>query len=344
MRAEAAAPHLSGPDQRQWLDRMERDHDNYRAALEWATLKPSPEAGVRLGFALWRFWQKRGHLNEARSRLMELEERTRRLPPLLAARLYEALGGVAYWRADGPGAIRWYDGALEAWRAAGDKKELANALYNRAYVDILAMMDGVEASVANVDRAKALAQLTEALDLYRGLNDRAGEGNVLWGIGCHNYFNHKPADALPWLEQALGVFLSTGDRTMEAWSRHMLAITVVRLGRLEEARKYAQAALRHFHEAGDLAGVTLLLGDLAGIAVAEGDRQRAGRLMGAAHNLQKLTGTGLAGYVEELFDDDTRADLRNMDGETATFEAEGRNMPLDAVVAYALGRPTGGAG
>jgi predicted ATPase len=336
-RAEAAAPHLSGPEQRQWLDRLEADHDNYRAALDWATRKPSPEIGVQLGFALWRFWQKRGHLNEARTRLMEIEERTRPLPTLLAARLYEALGGVAYWRADGPGAIRWYDGALEAWRAAGDNKELANALYNRAYVDILAMMDGVEASVAKVDRETALAQLMEALELYRGLHDRAGEGNVLWGIGCHNYFNHKPADALPWLEQALDVFLSTGDRTMEAWARHMLAITVVRLGRVEDARKYAQAALRHFHEAGDLAGVTLLLGDLAGIAIADGDRQCSGRLMGAAHNLQKLTGTGLAGYVEELFDDDTRADLRKMEGEMARFEAEGRNMPLDAVVAYALG-------
>jgi hypothetical protein len=54
--------------------------------------------------------------------------------------------------------------------------------------------------------------------------------------------------------------------------------------------------------------------------------------------------TGLAGYVEELFDGDTRADLRKMEGELARFAAEGREMPRDAVVAYALGVPVPAAG
>ena len=66
--AEQAAPHLSGADQRTWLDRLERDHDNLRAALDWATARPDPEVAARLAFALWRFWQQRGYLNEARAR------------------------------------------------------------------------------------------------------------------------------------------------------------------------------------------------------------------------------------------------------------------------------------
>jgi predicted ATPase/class 3 adenylate cyclase len=342
-RAETAAPQLGGTEQRVWLDRLERDHDNFRAALDWATENPDADVGVGLGFALWRFWQKRGYLNEARSRLTELEERTRPLPPLLAARLYEALGGIAYWRADGGAAIHWYDGALEAWRKIGDKREVANALYNRAYVDILAMMEGVQSTFAvpEPDTARSRAQLEEALQLYREAGDRPGEGNVLWGLGCHFYFTHFPDKALPWFEQALKVFISGGDRTMEAWCRHMLAITVVRLGRVDAARAHAQAALKHFHDAGDLAGVTLLFGDLAGIAAANGDMERAGRLMGAARNLQALTGTGLVGYVEELFDGEAKAKLQEMGVER--FQAEGANTPLDRLVAYALeARPAAG--
>src|SRR5206468_12871765 len=76
--AEAAAPHYTGPAQKEWLDRVERDHDNLRAAFDRAVV--AGEAGVagRVGAALWRFWQMRGHLREARMRL----ERVLALPAL----------------------------------------------------------------------------------------------------------------------------------------------------------------------------------------------------------------------------------------------------------------------
>ena len=71
--ARQAAPQLSGGDQRVWLDRLERDHDNMRAALDWAIAKPDPALGARLATALWRFWQQRGYLNEARARFERLD-------------------------------------------------------------------------------------------------------------------------------------------------------------------------------------------------------------------------------------------------------------------------------
>ena len=67
--AEEAAPQLQGADQRAWLDHLERDHDNLRAALAWAIERPAPDVAVRLAFALWRFWQQRGYLVEARREL-----------------------------------------------------------------------------------------------------------------------------------------------------------------------------------------------------------------------------------------------------------------------------------
>jgi len=70
--AEAAAPELLGGRQTAWLDRLEREHDNLRAALEWLTERGAVEAGLRLGNAVGPFWLTRGYLQEPRERLERL--------------------------------------------------------------------------------------------------------------------------------------------------------------------------------------------------------------------------------------------------------------------------------
>lgn len=63
--AEEAEPHLWGPEQVAWLDRVERDSDNLRAALEWALSERGDRSiAQRLGGALHRFWDLAGHWNE----------------------------------------------------------------------------------------------------------------------------------------------------------------------------------------------------------------------------------------------------------------------------------------
>ena len=117
--AEEAAPHLQGAEQRAWLDRLERrprqpaggagvGHGGARAA-DW----PSG-----LVFALWRFWQQRGYLDEARLASTTSPDVTWDLAPDVRARFAETVGGVAYWQADLEPAAGWYDVALEVRRAA----------------------------------------------------------------------------------------------------------------------------------------------------------------------------------------------------------------------------------
>jgi predicted ATPase/class 3 adenylate cyclase len=334
--AERAAPQLSGADQRAWLDRLERDHANLRAALEWSIERPEPELAARLAFALWRFWQQRGYLTEARGRFERMAAMGWELDPVCAARFAEAFGGIAYWQSDHAIATQWYDRALAIWRELGDRREIANALYNRAYADMIVIM-ARDATSEHLDRSRRMVE--ESLAIYEELGDTAGQGNAIWGLGSYYYFTADAANAEDWYRRALELHRTAGHRTMEAWSLHMLALSQAGQRKWEEADATSRHALQHFYEASDVSGVTLTLDDLAIVALAEGDTARAGRLWGAARHLQESTGTALADYVQqtvELFGVPNPHDVLTPE-EIETFAAEGAAMSLDEVVAYALG-------
>ena len=339
--AERAAPHLAGAEQRVWLDRLEREHDNLRAATEWATTTPDPDLAARMAYALWRFWQQRGYLNEARMRLEAMAARDWDLEPVCAARFAEAFGGVAYWQADHPAAEHWYGEQLRRWREIGDTKEIANALFNDSYADILPLMgltgDRLTDAQKHPRYDAGRAKLEEALRLYREIGDRAGEGNILWALGSYHYFTSDAAPAEHWYEEALKLHRSAGHQTMEAWSLHMLALVQIGVDKAEKALANALEALRLFHEAGDVAGLTLVIDDLASIAVRGGDAPRSARLFGAARHLQATSGTTLAMYVEETYTQFNAPSPRSAlpPEEFERYVAEGAAMGLDEVVAYA---------
>ena len=334
--AEEAAPELAGADQRRWLDRLEREHDNLRATLMWAANRPEPELAVRIAFALWRFWQKRGYLNEARGRLDDLRSRGWDLPPLLRARLAEARGGVAYWQADQETAEACYTEALALWREIGDRREIANALYNRAYADAAWIMGGRGGQVE--DAAGAREMLDEALQIYRDLGDPAGEGNILWALGSFHFFANQMSDAEATYREALALHRAGQNQTMEAWSLHMLALALMSQKRSAEAKHAAREALAFFKEAGDVAGITLVLDDLSGVALFDDDLPRAGRMWGAARHLQEITGVDLASFADTGFGSLGYATASQVlpPDDLERYAAEGAAMSLDEAVAYAF--------
>jgi predicted ATPase/class 3 adenylate cyclase len=338
--AEQAAPELNGADQRAWLDRLEREHDNMRAASDWSMAKPDPVLAVRLAFALWRFWQQRGYLNEARARFEGLEAQGWSLDPELRARFDEAFGGIAYWQSDQQTATRLYDDALRIWRELGDKREIANALYNRAYADMIEVMEGRAGPDA---KAGNVARLDEALAIYRELGEIGGEANLLWALGSVHFFTANAGVAEDWYRQALELHRKAGNRSMEAWSLHMLGLSLSGQRRFEEALEVTRHAMRHFYEAGDVSGVTLVLDDLAIVAIGLGDPVRGGRLWGAARHLQQRTGAALADYVKQsngLYGVPTPKDELPTQ-ELETLSAQGAAMSYDEIVAYALEVPAG---
>jgi predicted ATPase/class 3 adenylate cyclase len=336
--AEEAAEHLAGVDQRRWLDRLEVDHDDIRAVLDHSVARGDGATAIPLAFAMWRFWQKHGHLPEARRRLEAMAAAPwSHDDPRLRAKLMEALGGVCWWQADMAEMSQRYQEALDLWTTIGDERELANAYYNASFT--YAMSPDTVTGAAPDPEGIGLGYIERARDLYRKVGDERGEATALWGLGNSLYFrNEGDRLAVAEFRQALEIFRRTGDRTMEAWSLHMLGTGLMRLGQVAEARQHIVHAVRHFYAAGDAAGITLTLDDLSALAVAEGDLVRAARLRGAARSLTAETGTGLASFVEDSYEAKVRPSIRRemSEDDVARYGAEGAAMSLDEVIAYAL--------
>jgi non-specific serine/threonine protein kinase len=292
-----------------------------------------------MAFAMWRFWQKRGHLTEARRRLDGFDAAPwSRDDPVLRARLCEALGGVCWWQGEIEAMTVYYTEAADLWRAIGDRLELANALYNLSFAYSVPA-DWTEVTPQEVDaEGIGIRMLEEARSLFAEAHDERGEANTLWALGNRHYFRDVEEAGTVQFRQALEIFRRVGDRTMEAWSLHMLGSGLLRRGAIEEARECLHHAMRHFWAAGDAAGITLVFDDLSSLAVAEEDYERAARLRGAARALTTTTGVGLARFVDEWFEGKVRPNVRLFlsPEDLRRWGDEGAAMTLDDAVAYAL--------
>ena len=339
--ADSAAAGLSGPHQRELLSKLEREHDNIRAAMDRAVAAGDGDAAIRLAFAMWRFWQKRGHLYEARRRLEAIASQPwSHAEPRLRARLMEALGGVLWWQADVVSMKPAYAEALAIWRELGDRAEIANALYNYSFAFAVSP-DPTKASTQTEPDPEGVAAQTEAYAIFREIGDVRGQANVVWGMGNAVYFQTTGDQGEARFREALELFRSVGDVTMEAWSLHMLGSALLRQGQAGEAGEVIRHALRHFYEASDAAGLALVLDDLHSHAVSAGDLPRAARLYGAARRLTAATGAELAGFVDDQFEHQLRPHIAGLlpAGDYERLAAEGAAMSLDEAVAYALDIP-----
>jgi hypothetical protein len=242
-----------------------------------------------------------------------------------------------------PTTVERYSQALATWRelaATGepdDLRELANALYNRAYASVAEAMNDLQGRAVRPDETARL-QMEEALEIYRRLGDTTGEGNLLWGLGGYYMFTEAMPRAEELLRQASELHRAAGHRTMEAWSLHMLSSALMIQERPAEAGEASRHALRHFADARDVAGITLALDVLSAVALAGDDLPRGGRLWGAARQLQRVSGAGLAAWDERILAMMPQGVARVLaPDERDRLAAEGANLALADAVAYALG-------
>jgi predicted ATPase/class 3 adenylate cyclase len=324
--AEQAEPELTGSRQTSFLDALAADHDNFRVALDRAASRGWAEVALRLGAALWRFWQIRGYLREGRDRLGAVLA----LPgaddnPEARIRALWAAGGIAYWMGDFPASEVLYEEAERLSRQIGDRPAVAESLYNLAFPLL----------VGEIDEERGREQFGEAARIFQELGDRGGRGKVLWAMSG---FLPEEADevGIALATEALEIFRETGDRFHEGWAVRTLGIYASRVRLFDEAWGRLSEGLEIFRDAGDVPAIVTFLGSFTDLAVAEGDVQRALRLAGARAELSESTGEGISQWLGESEERRRLAERCESDADSARLWAEGRAMSLEEAVAYAL--------
>ena len=363
--AEAAEAALWGSDAVAWLDRLEIEHDNLRAALRWATGRGEVEIALRLGAALSRFWQVHAHLSEGLTWLEGALAWTGGESTATRARALDAAGHLARNRADYDRAWALYAESLGLRRELKDSRGTALALNN---LGVVAQLQG--------EYERAVALHDESLALFRTLGDERGVALSLLTMGTMAQLQGDPARATAHYDESLALFQARGDMRGIAAALSSLgnlassrgdfvaadelyaecAVLFRELGDtrdiaaclsnqagiardrsdLKRATAFAQESLALFHDLGDHRGIAACL-ELIGSATAAQGPERGTRLLAAAETLRETTGVdrpAARGAEQER----TVAALRSALGADAFARAweAGRRLPLDEIVADAL--------
>jgi DNA-binding NarL/FixJ family response regulator len=344
--AEAAEPHLTGPKQVEWLDRLESEHPNLRAAITWCR-EHEPEWGLRLGSALRSFWRIRGHLGEGAVQL-ERVLATGAGTPRIRARALVALASIRNLQTDYEPAARLAEEARALSESVGDRRGVAEAIRRIAPVHLAAGHAAVPPDERQFDIAEALWQ--EELALRREFNDPHGLAWAVVNIATTALARGDFARAFPQFEEALRLLTPLGDDYGVAYVLSSLGWTAAEAGNDEMAARFFSQALEKSRDLGDHWSMATLLEKVSGLLLRLEQTERATRLLAAAAAYREADRIGTAdirhvGYAQAV------AAARTALGEEqfAAVTAAGRQLTLDnavaeALAALALPQATRGAG
>ncbi len=321
--AEEAYPNLRG-DPKQWLDRLEAEHDNLRAALDWLEALGDTQLTLRLSGALYRFWYMRGHFAEGRSRLEHLLAADKQ-PTAMRARALNGAAVMAMNTGDPVTAKARSEEALALHRRLGDEWGAAYSVFSLAI-----------AATEEADWTAALPLFEQSLARFRELGEDhyaliAGDG-IAWMARVLG----DPERSRRGHEEVLRDARAVGDWAIAASQLEQLAQFAQDEGRVDDALSMLAEALRMKR---DLEMPNLIVESLCRFAytLAVGGRAEvAARLLAADQELREEIGGGFA-WVAEV-NGETLGKLRSQLDELMLEEAlaQGRKLTPDEAVAIAL--------
>jgi len=327
--AQRAYPEVLGERQVEWLERLDQEYGNLRAAMSWALDADDGATVVRMGWTLWYFWWARSYHREGRRWMEEVLKRP--LPPALRGRALVVAGTLAWGHSDHERCRRYSEEGLEASRQAGD--ELAEA-WARVGLGLSAM------SVSDVEAATS--HLQEALRSFRQLNEGYGVAHVTTFLGMVARMRGDEGQATPMFEEGLAAARRIGDRSSTYIALYNLAQAALSRGNYDGAEPLFEEGVTLSEQMGDRANVAYCLEGLAVVANARGEAERSGHLIGAAEGLHEAVGVPVYLYYEPYHSmyERTVATVRSWLGGEAFEEARerGHELTFEQAVGYALRR------
>ena len=351
----------------EWLDRFETEHDNFRIALDYLIRTGDAEWGLRLGAALFRFWETREYLKEGRdaiARLLAMEGTAAR--PKLRARMLFAAAVLAGEQGDYARAQRLFEESLDSCvelkddrgvgvalnalainaRDRGDLR-VASLLFERCIaiwkeLDDPASIARALSNLASVmklqgEYTRAASLFDECITMFGKAGDYAG---VAWTLNYQGDVAREKADfaaARSFCEQSLAAFLKLGDGWGIASALSDLACLSCDQGNNAESRRLYGESLKMFQELGHQRGIARVLECLAANAAAQSNAVQALHLAGTAAALRQRLGAPIPPNEQPRLEkalEFARRTLGNAAGTTAWME--GWSMPVEQAVREAL--------
>jgi DNA-binding CsgD family transcriptional regulator len=360
---------MFGARQATWYNRLEADHDNLRAALRWTLESQEAEMGLRLVSVLYRFWRLRNHAHEGRSWYEQVlaqpgaEART-----VVRARALRGAGFLAFAQGDYPEAQQLLEESVSVGREVGaaGKRELASALATLAHVSLLQGNPGAalelageslqlfqeigeawgtalalhhlgKATIELGDPEAASPLLEESAALFRKTGDKQLLAQSLNTLGMAALRQSDDSGARARFEEALAVAQETGAEQFIADALAHLGTVALRVDDYQQAAALYGQSLAINGDLGNRDGIAEDLAGVAAVASLLGQAECAARLFGAVEVLREVSNIALPPLRRTEYDH-TMAGIRAQLDEAAfaTAWAQGRAMPLEQTIAYAL--------
>lgn len=366
--AEPAEARLESAEQIEWLNQMEQEHDNLRAALEWSkTAEDKGQLTMRLASLLGVFWEARGHFSEGRARLtavLAIESAQGRT--FERAKLLRRAAELAYRQSDYAATKLLAAESLDICREIGDKQGTASALIKLGdaetemgdYATASAHFEetvtiwrelkdkhGTARALINLgwaalrrgDYPLANARLEEALTLHRELKDIRGIGFALSGLGEVAMRQGDYARATAQVEESLELRRQSGNKWGVGVSLGTLGWIAIRQGDWEGGIERLAESLEVRQEIGDKSGSAWCLERLAEVAIAGGHSEKAVRVFAAAASLR----ASVSSVMDAVDQPDYATKLATLRGELGEERfsaawAQGSALTLDQAIALAF--------
>ena len=363
--AEEAETPIREQQAAHWLNRIEREHDNLRAALAWSHDAPDGlEAELRLAGALQPFWMRRGYWIEGRGWLEAALDRPGPAAPAARAKALEGVGRFANGQGDFVEARAQLELSVKLYRQIDDHHATARTLVSLSWTaqrqgDLtraasaleesrsLYQMLGNKQGVADVFENLSILALNrndlvgaqrfaeEGLTLQREAGNRRGIASSLTNLGEALRAQHKWPQAIIVVEEALAMEEGHGDKWGIALASHNLGQLALAQGNLQRAGSLFTTSINLYHQLGNKEGIAMCIAAAVGVTVKQGQWLRAAQLCGATDGLLQTLNAHLdppdaAAYAPHVAA--TRAALD--DSAWATAWTNGQALSLDEAIAY----------
>src|SRR6266567_4203222 len=270
--AKEAEPELVGPQQTRWLDRLEREHNNLRAAMDW--LLAAGEAGQsmeeawQLGGTLRELWNVRGHFSDERGFLERALAGREGAMRSLSAKALIGVADIAHDVYDLERAEALAKESLILFREQGDTLGMTRALYR---------LGRVSTTRSNYSAARSLFE--EDLALWREMGEKERIAYSLLQLAILDTIQGEYARAFVQLEESLALLRKLGDKGRIALALMLLAqLLFVSQRDATKARSLLEEALTLSREVGDTQTIACSLAIMGEVALSQGDVVTARRL------------------------------------------------------------------